>query len=159
MTTDTYIEAGSHIPSRLKELWTWFEAVYEWDWGDPGLLVALIKTEQIPPEFQIAVANIIEGVRKRHKYGRSAIPAQERMQVARFAMELSELGEAFRSDSKEIHRVSDKIKSEPIETIHATQAAIRNKISSLAMSAGVSIETMKNLRLDLQARINRWPVV
>ncbi len=159
MTTETYIEAGSHIPSRLKELWIWFEAVYEWDWGDPGMLAELIRNEPLPPEFQMATADIVAGVRKRHKYGKSAIPAQERMQVARFAMELSELGEEFRSDSKEIHRVSDKTKNEPIETIHATQTAIRNKINSLAMSAGVSVETCKNLRRDLQARINRWPVV
>ena len=85
------IEVGTNMCARLKKNWIWFEAVYEWDWGDPGLLAVCIKEEQVPYEFRIALADIVAGVRTRPKYGKSAVSAQTRFQLARSSMELSEV--------------------------------------------------------------------
>ena len=128
------IEVGSRIPARLKQLWIWFEAIYEWDWGDPGLLAAVIKEEQIPPEFQIAVADIVEGIRPRPNYKNSAVSAEERLWLATFSSQLAEVRVEFLRDREGVQRMSDEARKERIEVIRDTQKAIRISIDSLLSS-------------------------
>ena len=150
------IEVGSKIPAQLL---LWFEAVYLWDWGDPDLLAELIKFEQVPPEFRVALADIVAGVRKRHNYKKSAVPAHIRFQLGRFSWELSAVRDAILSDKETKRRMSNETRSEPIEFIRRMQKTIRDLIESMAEEAGVSNELVKIIRRDFQSRIDRWPTV
>ena len=153
------IEIRTHIPNRLRELWDWFEAVYEWDWGDPDLLAALIHTEQIPPEFQIAVAEIVAEVRPRPNYGKSVLSAQHRLFMAKESIDLAEFRDNILSDNETIEKISDEEGKEPIEVIRDLQNAFRIEIESRAKANGASVDTMKNIRRDFKSRIDRWPTV
>ena len=154
--TSKNIEVRTKIPAQL---WLWFEAVYLWDWGDPDLLAELIKHEQVPPEFRVALADIVAGARKRRNYKKSAVPAHIRFQLGRFSWELSAVRDAILSDKEEKVRVSEEMRIEPSEMIHRTRKAIRDRIESMAEEVGVSNELVKIIRRDFQSRIDRWPTV
>jgi len=153
------VEVGSCIPGRLKELWIWFAAVYEWDWGDPGLLSELVKNEEVPLEFRSALSDIVAGVRKKRKFRKSSVSAQQRLILARVSMGLSELREAILSDSVEVERMSAGMRIETIEFVNAVRKAINDQLGLGIKLTGISKETLKNIRRDIQSRIDRWPTV
>ena len=150
------MEVGSQIPA---ELWDWFEAVYLWDWGDPDLLVELIKNEQVPPEFRVALADIVAGVRRKKNYKKSAVPAHIRFQLGRISWELSKVRAEIVFDPAEKEKVSEEMLIEPNEMISATHKAIRDEIISMTKLTGVSNKTVGNIRRDFQSRIDHWPTV
>ena len=97
--TSKTVEVGSQIPAQL---WDWFEAVYWWDWGNPDLLAALIKNEQVPSEFRVALADIVAGVRKRRNYKKSAVSAHIRFQLGKLSWELSHVRDEILSGKEEV---------------------------------------------------------
>ena len=148
---------GSKIPA---ELWDWFEAVYWWDWGNPDLLAALIKVEQIPTDFQSAVADIIRGARKRRRnYKKSKVSARIRFNLGRLSWELSHVRDEILSDKEEVSRMSEATISETDDFRFNTQKAIRDEIASMAKLTGVCNKTVGNIRRDFQSRIDHWPTV
>ena len=130
MNEETVKKKDTYGPVRLRELWTWFAAVYEWDWGDARRLAFLIREEKIPPEFQTAIGDIIEGVRTRPNYGKSAVSAYERFNLAMYSMTLSSVRDELVTDRDLVCRMSEETRIEPIELIGRIRKLIRDKMAS-----------------------------
>ncbi len=161
-TTSRSFTAHPHLPERLQELWHWFVAVYVWDWGESYYLAELIRREPIPPEFQTAVADIIDGERKQKK---GKLSPGTRFQIGEQAAIGAEIRNVMLSDFNDIERMGDEmgVDPDPITRtnpiIGAIQKKIRERNKSLAKEAGICLETVRIIRRDWLARIGRWPVV
>jgi hypothetical protein len=150
------------IPSRLNQLWPWFNAVCSWDWGEPVPLAELIRSEPVPDEFRQAVADIVVGKRKRKRnWQKGLIPAAERMQIAGSVSLIVDLCRIIRTETVEgLEGISNRLGNvDPIDIVRTCEATARRAQLEAADQLGVSVETIENLLREMRARIDRWPVV
>jgi hypothetical protein len=147
----------------MAETWSWFKAVYAYDYDDPKPLSDLIRSEQIPPEYCDAVADIVAGKRpiKRRAAAKFAesLPAAKRTQIAASLNFMSGLRDFLMSSPQHTQNVADEQGIEPIENIQFLQNEFRQEFEKSAKSYNVSTETLEDLLREFRARIARWPVV
>jgi hypothetical protein len=96
---------------RLAETWSWFIAIYAFDYADPKPLSELIRSEPIPPEYIDAVADIVAGERpiKRKAAAQfpKSLPAAKRMQIAAGLNTMSEIRDFLLSSPQHTENVAD----------------------------------------------------
>jgi hypothetical protein len=150
-------------PKRLTETWSWFIAIYAYDYADPKPLSDLIRSEPIPPEYLEAVANIVAGKRpiKRRAAAQfpKSLPAAKRMQIAAGLNNMSGIRDFLLSSPQHTENVAGEQGIEPNENRSFLYKEFRQDFEKSAKSYNVSTETLKNLRRELRARMSRWPVV
>lgn len=153
------------MTDRLTETWSWFIAIYAYDYADPKPLSELIRSEPIPPEYIDAVADIVAGEREPKPNRRAAaqfpksLPAAKRMQIAASLNFMAGLRDFLLSSPQHTQNVADAQGIEPIDNVRFLQNEFRQDFKKSADSYNVSTETLENLRRELRARISRWPVV
>lgn len=148
-------------PARMTELWDWVEALYEFEFGDRKPLGAMLRSGlPIPPEFLVAVAEIVEGVRKPKAIAvaKRKIPAREALQAAR-RIDLMDQVCASVSNKSLLESASDDLRVDPIKVLREFQGAKRRAIEEEAQRFDVSVETIENLLRDIRRRVKRWPAV
>jgi hypothetical protein len=150
-------------PKRLTETWSWFIAIYAYEYADPKPLSELIRSEPIPPEYIDAVADIVAGERPIHRKAAAkfpeSLPAARRMQIAKSLNTMAEIRDFYLSSPQHTQNVADAQGIEPIENVRFLQNEFRQDFEKSAKSYNVSTETLENLRREFRARIARWPVV
>jgi hypothetical protein len=149
--------------TRLSKTWSWFIAVYAYDYADPKPLSDLIRSEPIPPEYLVAVADIVAGERPPNRKAAAqfpkSLPAAKRMQIAASLNFMAGLRDFLMSSPQHTQNVANAQGIEPIENVRFLQNEFRQDFEKSAKSFNVSTETLENLRRELRARIARWPVV
>ncbi|WP_373190807.1 hypothetical protein [Halomonas sp.] len=158
-----------HLPQRLRDTWSWFEALWAFDYGDPRQLAELIRTEPIPPEYTSAVAAIVAGERKpnRKASAKARIPAKERAHTATVVSVCFSIREIVKytvlphdgdpEKGRGAAAVADTI--EPIELMRNADKLGRECLQSAADHWGVSTETIENLMREAKERLAAWPDV
>ena len=151
------------MTDRLTETWSWFIAVYAFDYDDPKPLSDLIRSEPIPAEYLEAVADIVAGKRKPNRKAGAkfpeSLPAAKRMQIAANLNFMKGLRKFFLSSPQHTKNVAEAQKIEPIENVRFLEKEFRQDFEKSANSYNVSTGTLNNLVRELCARIDRWPVV
>lgn len=156
------------VDPRLNECWHWFSALWAFDYGNPEPLASLIQSEPIPPEFSVAVANIVKGQRKPNLKAsvKSKIPAIER---ARLAASLSVMfglidDIKFRAWESEdlkpgVITIADRKGVEPREIIGELKAQREQIVNHVCTEFSISQETVENLLREARERVALWPSV
>ncbi len=151
------------MTDRLTETWSWFIAVYAYDYDDPKPLSDLIQSEPIPAEYLDAVADIVAGTRAPNRKAGAkfpeSLPAAKRMQIAANLNFMKGLRKFLLSSTQHTQNVADAQGIEPIENVRFLQNEFRQDFEKSANSYNVSTGTLNNLVRELRARIDRWPVV
>lgn len=145
-----------------QRLMPWFRAVCAYDWADPAPLAELILAESVPPEFRIAIADIVKGERKPNLKAatKSKIPAAERASIAEAVGCVIDLCETIKFGTLEGNEaMADRLGMEPIDIIRKLEDVARKAKENAADQLSVSVETIENLLRDVTARMDRWPVV
>jgi hypothetical protein len=141
----------------MAELWEWVCAAAAHDFGDPGPMAAMLRSEPLPAEFRAMVADIVSGARALPKRAPGLAPG-ERLKIAAALQVVTGLTDAIRK-SPDRERTADRLKMEPIEIVREMEQEKRAIRAEAAADLGVSVETVENLVRDLRRRIDRWPVV
>jgi len=162
--------AMTEAPPRLNECWDWFGAVWAFDYGDPGPLSALVRSGQIPLEFNDVVADIVSGIRKPNKKAaaKAKIPPSERANLAATLSSMYGLIETIKWGTWELDRqhlkpgaitIADRLGVEPVDVLQELKADRDGVIADACRSFSVSQETLENLMREARQRIARWPSV
>lgn len=140
----------------------WIIAIDAWDYCDPSLLNEMLNRHPIPFELQPVIADIITGQRKQNKKAAAKlkIPAGHRLIYAGLYADLKSNIIDATLQRKTLFDYHDTADNKGIE-VKALQKIYREGAkefeSEWANIAGISIETLKSIRLDLSRKIKNYP--
>ncbi len=142
----------------------WIIAIDAWDYRDTTLLAEMLRRHPVPAELRPVIAAIVSGERtqKAKAAVKLKIPAAHRLVVAGIYAEIKEsvidttLG---RKTIRDYHDIADARKIEVSELRREYQESARKFKSKWAETAGVSVETLENLYLELRDKIKNYPKI